>query len=345
MTNKFTSDDLIYIDWLKEALNNTDYIASFNKKKNTFSWRYFDKGEENSKKNCKTQMIDAFMSDLLNGTKTHRYDLYNHYQKEVRQIIDKLTIGDDKKLSQDLKLSMLELFEGSDEVLLAVLDSAYRKLDGEFMLTIFEKAMFYNDFNDDLKGSIPSVVTLYYRRLIDMGQIDIEKIQHSFINRLKHSTITHEADLIKLYLNLFEQKDLSLLTDTFNIQAEEICLKTEANAYSRLTLSLKGLAILDLNESQINNLSETLQEHQIDFPLFYSNGHQNNELYVLFESGEKNSQKMNMLFTQLMSQKYKFRIDYDNHYESFLELVSKINEQVHLDSVIGDGIIKPKIKV
>jgi hypothetical protein len=333
MKSKLKKHDLKFIQWLKEHIECINLFVSLDSQTNTFSWV----DNLNNGMDYKDVMLEALINDFTHDTHTYHYELSISREKNVEVLIN--TFLYEEKLSQYFQLKFLDLFEGDRNLLIPMFNKAKGKNKPHFMLNLLEHGAHHSYLAIDSENNKFSPLMSSYRKLVTMNAVDITLIQESFINRLKKGNKKEDAELISLYLALFEEKDLPLLLNAFNIQSEEMIVSVQENAYSRIGLNLKSLALIHFtNESAINSFSYNLEELNLDFPKFKFEYMNQKNLYIIFEAGEHNSEKMSMLFNLLVSKRYNHVLDCVQEFKTLLDFVSNINEKVYLDNAIGTEI-------
>jgi hypothetical protein len=333
MTQLYNKHDLSYIKSLKKRLNNIDKLVLFDANTNTYEW--VDKvfvNNMNQANQCKSEMIKALISDLIHNTKKHTYNLYDCYDSKTHDVTWDL-FTDVKKYSKQLKLKMLELFEGDEDILGPLLKTAYQQKDSEFILEIFKNTLKYNYLTRHACTGNVSYVMAYHQRLVELKQVSIERIQESFITRLKHSDITDEMELIEYCLQLFDKNDLPSLLQRLNIKDESLCLSVEPQSYSKIKISPKTLLTSTMNEESIMDIAYTLQSYQINFPQFYLLKHDKHNIFLMVEAGNHNEKKVIRLMEELIARKYCHDTEQDNGTDTLLKIASSVSELVHLDSI------------
>lgn len=344
MKNKLNQNDLQFIQWLKEQLSEVELFVV--KKDNAFSWTKDKKVlEENGGHDYKEEMIDFFIHDLMNNSKTYQYNIDSVAHTNLSEITDTLLNSVNNHTSTYLKLRMLDLFDGDDSFFLDMLSLAYTRNDTEFLLEIFKKGMVYLDDN---RNNLLAAVKTYYKGLQAIGTVDSQTLQLSFINHIKASQINiSTVELIQTYLKLFSDSDLVLLFNEFSIENEKLCAEIKPNAYSQISLSLQVLSMAKLDRIDIDNIISSLSNKDLNFPHFLIASNDVQNIRLLVEKQDKHSEeKVIMLFEQLIAQKYKWADDKKQNFNQLFTIVEQVNEMVHLDDIVEKGNDKhKKIKV
>jgi hypothetical protein len=346
----------------KALISETDFLKQVNeileemagrvvlKNEHTFLWtdkEYIFK--EYGELDYRRAMINAFMSDLRQGTKTYTYDICDKKNSSIQDITYYLTQESrNSEQTINIQLRLLHLLENPDELFIRLLELAHHKQDSHFLLSVFKKSINYGDISNDRNRELFTYTTYFYNRLFSEYHLDSTTIIDSFIHHIKNSQIViDEVTLIKEFLEIFPENSLPLLLNAFNLDHEEVFVKAEEKAYSKLTLSLKALVVAKLNKMNINHIIECIETLELDFPKMVISHETAIHLTLLVEKDNiQNEKKVMMLFEQLVARKYKFRDDEKEEFKTLKELVKQINEVVYLNTTIDLGMDKKnKIKV
>lgn len=344
MNSLLNQDDLDYIKWLEGKLNNrAGFVVQT--EKNTFLWTekvYLFK--EYGQKDYKKHIISSFIQDLTNGSKTYQYHIYDLADNICYDIVNVLLTPTNPS-SHELKLRMLNLFEGDNRFFEKMLEFAYVKQDSNLMLSILDKKIEYHPIHkpsDD--GSFSSVI-FYYQRLIEMDNVNSEAVQKSFINHIKKSQLDiNETNLIKTYLSIFSQEDLPKLLDAFNIDEEPVCLKIQEKCFSMMTLSVKKLAMADLSAMNIETIINQISISGLNFPKISYFEQDEKTISLLIQANKVNNEKKVLqLFEEIIANHYNYDLDKEQKFKTLLSLIEKVNLEYELSE--ESPIQKRKLKV
>jgi hypothetical protein len=349
MENKFNQDDLQFIQWLKHTLHQVDAFVVKPTDENTFCWATQDfLVEGKGKEDYKAQMIDSFIKDLTHQTKTYQYNIYHSNISQCTEIVRTLLDKKDNLTSHSLKLGMLRLFDGENELFKAMLEYCYETQDLALIFEVLKKSIHYGYIKSYEDSPLLIEVINYYFKIEELNQVKPEKITQSFIHHLKNSQMTiSEANLINLYLSFFLDNDLAYFLNLFNIKKDDVLVDIQKNSFSKITLNLKTLLIAHLNYSTINLFTQELLKLNLDFPKFYLVSFDDNNLDILVEQKDKGSEKkVVMLFEELVAQKYDFQKDKQENFKTLIALVDRISEKINLEHILSNqAYVKAKLKV
>jgi hypothetical protein len=348
---KFTPDDLVFIEWFKSIILEMEgYIIK--KNSHTFGWTYsIETFWQYKSVDYSQQMLDAFILDLDNETKTYQYNIYSMQNDDARKIIYSLSQLTDKTSSY-LKLAMLNLFEGDNTFFTRLLEYAHEKNDSELMFNIFKKHIHYGNVVDEKNSDSKTFagVLYHYRKLASLNKDDVYCVAQSFIEHIQNSDIIiNENNLIQVFLQVFSKKELPLLYQAFNIQKENICVNVENNDcdYAKITLSQKALISNKLYQHDIEQIIQLMTYLNLDFPSCQVSNFDNQYIDILVQKKEANSEKkIVMFFEQLVQGEYDLRVDELEKFKTLKDISKQINEMFYLDSVIkSPSSNKNKLKV
>lgn len=332
MTNKLTADDLKYIQLVEKKLHQVslDMVLSTN---NEFQWceaQYNHTGI-----NYKDKAISLFISELLNEEKEqqtqYRYFFYHSYFDSIVEIGETLISSN---TSEALKLKMLDLFGDQEEELVKLLlHFAYYEKNSQLMLKVLQRGQYYSEVRSvENDPYLPSLID-YYEKIIQLGQVDIEDIEHNLALHLKNSyIIASDLTLIDLYLKIFSEKNLNTFKHALNIEQKELCEKIHYNTFSMIEINLSELVLCHLGYDEILKISNLVFEHNPHFPRFHVMGN-NNDKYVqlIVESGNHHEEKVIALFKQLIDMKYDYYKDESYCRRAIADVMNKVSEKIDLE--------------
>lgn len=345
MTQQFTTRDLEFINKLEIAFKEMGgYIIK--KSADTFSWtdkqyEFIETGEQEYRKD----MIEAFILDLMENTKSYQYKIYHNDNYILKEVINELTYIYDSTSSY-LKLRLLDLLDESEKIFIDMLEFAQEQEDDLLLFQILKKKNNYGQIQAPSDNNTLSNVVYYYQQLQKNKKIEAEKVQQSFIHHMKNSNIAiSDANLIKIYLSIFPEKDLPLFLKEFNIEREDVCIDVKENAYSMISLSLQTLASVNLSHHDISNIIDATKN--LNFPQLFLMARDDSKIDILVSTqGINNEKKAVMLFEQIVEQKNNLKLNIKDGLKTLSEIIDNINEVVHLESVVDKGHEKrQKIKI
>lgn len=330
MSTTMTEQDLSFITFLEKNLHQNLFYVSLSEDKKTFNW--VDSKPEGQ--NYKEQMVNFLIQDLKNGTTSYNYNVFNSTNVYPSYIIEALLSS--HKRSVGFILRMFDLF-GQQETHFfdKILSTANEYGNSELVLGILKKGYHYGKVENIYSNT--STVTLMhsYSKIISLKTITNEELEANFLEHIHNSTIDiSEAELIRLYVNLFSDKNLDLLYQSFNIQKENHITQVVEKSFSVISLSLKNLMLSHVN--YVEEISKHLPILNNAFPKFTIFEQNAYTVDIITPKNELNEKKIVMLFEQLMEMKYPFSYDVNTGYPILLEVSQKINEKVYLDSIV-DG--------
>lgn len=320
------------------------------KNENTFLWTNKDYiFKEYGQLDYRRAMIDAFMKDLREGTKTYIYDVCDKENDSIRDITYFLT--QPHRNSEDtfnIQLRLLHLLENPDDFFIRLLELAHHKQNSNFLLNVFKKPMNYGDITNDEEQQLFTCTMYYYGRLVRKYKVDCATVIDSFIHHIKESQIMiSEVRLITEFLEVFSENDLPLLFKAFNLDNEDLFVSLAEKSYSKFTLNLITLIVAKLNKNNINHIIETIEKLGLEFPKMVIGHETAVHLELLVENKNSYSEKkVMMLFEYLVSSKYVLREDEKQEFKTIKEFIKQINEVIYLDATIEPMVEKKnKIKV
>lgn len=332
MNTTLTTDDLSYLKKFKEQFNALDIVIAYDKPSNTFSWSE----SEDKGKFYNTYVIEAFISDLINGTHSYHYELYHyqHYQNVVFNVEDFwdsiFTLPE--KVSDLLKFRVYQLLNYQKEHFKYLCQYAYSAGDTDLMLAIFKMKKHYPDFIDYYSdyGALDMVVK--YHHFLIQKQVDVNIVKESFFNHIKDNQIQISDEvLIMAFLKIFPREKLNQLYQAFNLQVEPTFTHTQENALSILSLSVKQLLRSEFNFYGLNYFFKEYPKHQPNFPKMYALSEHKKTIDIAFESGPHHEEKVKRLFEQLIEKQYSWQ----SHQEQIIEIMNNIHELVYLEEKLS----------
>lgn len=340
MTPTFNKNDLRFIHWLKEILDEPRYITI--KEGNTYQTLRESKAPADAI-DYTTEMIEALTQDLLQGTHTYQYHIYNPNFAHTQEVADMILLSDSEshQISHYLKIRMLDLFQGSTELFHSLLNLAHRQKDSELMFEVLDTPMNYGNIENIGNHKDFSRLINFFDNLYDKPFVDKTVIEHCFIEHLKVSTyqIT-DTQLISVFTYLFTENNVAHFLNKMNIEKPQLCTDLKEKSYSSFKLNLSAMMMVNLEITSVIELANYLSHSDVSFPKFtvFPLKDKDEHLDVLIENNGLNSineQKVMALFETLAQNKYEFHQDKNNGFKQFLSTVSSIDEKINLDNTIS----------
>jgi hypothetical protein len=330
MRKVLTAKDLAYIEFVKGQLDliELDVIESAS----GFSW---DNKYTNTKENesIRARMIQCLTNDLINDTKTHRYEMNLGYYPKPEHYYDLIKPLKNNELSHWLVARMIELIDEKN-IFIELLGTIFDNKNFDLGLALAYIPFEYDNTLE--RRSTYAQFIFFCRQAVFSFPDKIDEINQIFIIHMENTKKNiYSHQLISDYYSIFGNHLLNEFLNHFQLNQKSSLFQIQSQHYSKVNLSLTALATTNLYQDIINQIVFVLNQDtkNFDFPKIYIIERNEEFLVLHIELKTPYSElQVQTLLDMLIEKQYSISLDKTHNYQVLLELAQQVSEKFYLEN-------------